>query len=721
MRSFSSTDHAPWLPSPFQRPIVLWAWLILVLTSLCGIPASAEVPDQQQRHLTVSLVPESTQPTAGGEVMLAILMQPQPGWHGYWHTPGDAGFAPKLTWTLPAGVSAGEAAYPLPGLLLIDGLMNHVYDHDYAILVPLRIARDAAGGTPLPVRLKLAYLVCSRQVCVPESADVSTKLTIGAGAKDASTAAEFASWRSALPTPLEQPVSFAIRDGKLRLAVPLADQTGVSDPHLFVDGPDIVDFSAHQSFSRNGNMLVVETKSGMTSPDGFDAVLGLNRTAGIAFHARPGQVPATGEPLANANSRADHPKTGNIVLLTLAAFGGAVLGGLILNVMPCVFPILSLKALNLARSGEDDGSAQIEALAYSAGVILVCVTLGGLILILRGAGNQIGWAFQLQSPSVIFALILLVGGIAFNLAGLFELTTVSAGSGLAAKKGWSGAFWTGALAAFVATPCTGPFMAAALGAALVLPTIAALLIFVGLGIGLSLPFLAIGFVPAIRRALPKPGNWMITFRHALAIPMFVTALGLAWVIGSQAGATGILLALAGMLIFSLGLWGTGLRQRAFKPYAWLPGAAMLLLALPLLAVLPQTPTGAGTRSATSSASALPFDGTKLATLRAKGIPVFLYLTADWCLSCKVNERIAIDREATKSAFAKAGVVTMIGDWTGGDAAITRFLDQHGRSGVPLYLWYAPNKEAEVLPQVLSSQFLINLASSSAQSISDNRL
>ena len=712
MRAFPSISRAR-RSGPFRRPIAWCAWLLLVAVSLCGLPASADAPDRQERHLAVSLVPESTQPSAGGDLTLAIVMRPQPGWHGYWHTPGDAGFAPKFTWTLPPGVSAGEGAYPLPGQLLIDGMMNHVYDREYAILVPLRIAAGAASGTPLPVRLKLAYLVCTRQICVPESADVSTDLTIGTGTKDGSKAAKFASWRSALPTPLKQAASFAIRGNKLRLAIPLPNETGLSEPHLFVDGPDIVNFSARQSFSRNGDMLVVETTGGGTSPDGFDAVLGLNRTTGIAFHARPGPVPPNGELLTSATPRTDPPKS-SIVLLTLAAFGGAVLGGLILNVMPCVFPILSLKALSLARREEDDGAAKIEALAYSAGVTLVCVTLGGLILILRSAGNQIGWAFQLQSPSVIFALILLVGAIAFNLAGLFELTTVSAGSGLAARKGWSGAFWTGALAAFVATPCTGPFMAAALGAALILPTIAALLIFVGLGIGLSLPFLAIGFVPAIRRALPKPGNWMVTFRHALAIPMFVTALGLEWVIGSQAGSTGILLALAGVLIFSLGLWGTGLRQRAFKSYAWLPGAAALLLALPLLAILPQTPSGARTGSATSSSSTLPFDGAKLAMLRAKGTPVFLYLTADWCLSCKVNERIAIDREATKRAFAKAGVVTMIGDWTGGDAAITRFLEQHGRSGVPLYLWYAPNKEARILPQVLSSQFLIGLASGSVQ-------
>ncbi len=710
MRGTSSNGRAG-LPRWQQAARLWWAGLMLAGAWLCSIPAAAQVAGPQAHHLAVSLVADSIHPAAGSDITLAIVMRPQPGWHGYWHTPGDAGFAAKLTWTLPSGISAGTESYPVPGTLLIDGMMNHVYDHAYAILVPVHIAPGLASGTALPLALKISYLVCTPQVCVPESADVATSLTVGDGAKAAATAADFAAWRGAMPMPLNGPAHFAITDGKLRLALPLPDPSTLSNPHLFVDGADIVNFSAHQAFSRSGATLIVETAAAGPAPDHFDAVLSLNGTQGISVHAQPGPVPANGVPLASggADQSPATPTTTNVYLLTLIAFGGAVLGGLILNVMPCVFPILSLKAMNLARSGQDDAAAKQEAVAYSAGVIVICVTLGGLILALRGAGTQVGWAFQLQSPGVIFALILLVGAIAFNLTGLFELASVSTGSGLTAKKGWTGAFWTGALAAFVATPCTGPFMAAALGAALVLPTVAALLIFFGLGIGLSLPFLAIGFIPAFRRALPKPGNWMVTFRHALALPMFATALGLTWVLGNQSGAAGIVLALAALLLFSLGLWGTGLRQRAGKSYAWVPGLAMLLLGLPLLLVLPRTPANAGTAATASNPSRLAFDSARLAALRAKGTPVFLYLTADWCLSCKVNERIAIDRDVTQVAFAKAGVVTMIGDWTGGNADITRFLAQNGRTGVPMYIWYAPNQDGVVLPQLLSTQLLINLA------------
>ncbi len=615
-----------------------------------------------------------------------------------------------MTWTLPVGASAGEGAYPVPGRLLIDGSMNHVYFNEYAILVPLRIPKGMDSGSRLPVELKISYLVCSRETCVPESADVSTELTIGNGAKDPSATARFAAWRAALPQRLAAPASFAVEQGKLRVAIPLSGNTAMSDPHLFVDAAGVVNFAAAQQFTRRNDTLIVETASAGPAPGGFDAVLALSPGKGVSFHARPGSAPASGDQ-AGAGKGTDGKRPLNIALLTLVSFGGAILGGLILNVMPCVFPILSLKALSLARSGDDNGSARREAVAYAAGVILICVSLGGLILALRATGSQVGWAFQLQNPDVIFVLILLVGAIAFNLAGLFEVTAVSAGSGLAAKSGLSGAFWTGALAAFVATPCTGPFMAAALGAALVLPTPAALFVFVGLGIGLALPFVALGFVPKLRGALPRPGQWMIVLRQILAAPMFVTALGLAWVLGNQTGAEGIILALAALLIFSLGLWITGIRQHTFKARAWLPGVVALLLSL---AILPALPKAGSARSGETGArsSALRFDDARLASLRAQDRPVFLYLTAAWCLTCKVNERLAIDREETQSAFAKAHVITMIGDWTDGNQAITRFLQRQGRAGVPLYLWYGPGKEAQVLPQVLTPAMLRRLAESS---------
>jgi thiol:disulfide interchange protein len=363
---------------------------------------------------------------------------------------------------------------------------------------------------------------------------------------------------------------------------------------------------------------------------------------GLEFTAKPGAVP-----------QGDAPEGQG--MQALIAFAGALLGGLLLNILPCVFPIISLKALSLVRSGESEAAARREALAYTAGVVLTCLALGGLLLGLRSAGVAVGWAFQLQNPWIVALLLVLAVAITANLAGWFTLPGFGGGEQLAQQDGVKGAFWTGALAAFVATPCTGPFMAAALGAALVLPVPAALLIFAGLGLGMALPFLSIGYVPALRSRLPRPGAWMETFRRFLAIPMGLTALALAWLLAGQ----------------------TGLAKE-----------------IPFLAPAASQHT--------------PFSEAKLAALRGEGKPVFLYFTADWCLTCKVNEKTAIETDAVRSAFRKKGVVVMVGDWTRSDPAITRFLEAKGRSGVPLYLWYAPGKEAQELPQLLTPAMLAAL-------------
>ncbi len=676
---------------------------LIILLGFAAPAIAQSPPGSGTNHISVALVPESRAPAAGKATTIAISMSPQSGWHGYWRTPGDAGLPSKLTWTLPSGVEAGTPAYPVPRRLLIADLMNYVYDRPYALLVPVTIGPGLAVGTKLKIALKMDYLACTREACLPETADVSAIIEIGNGATDPAVAQNFALWRKALSTNSAETATHSFANGRFRLSVPVVGDIG-DDPYLFIDDQDAVNFASPQAFSRSGNTLIVETAaSNGASQKALKALLDLGNGRGLEIVSQAGTVPAAGEPLSGAP---DQKNATNKIVLTLMAFAGAILGGLILNIMPCVFPILSLKALSLARSAEDYGGARTEAVAYSAGVIFVCVLLGALILALRAAGTQVGWAFQLQSPGVVFGLILLVGAIGFNLAGLFEFSTISAGSDLAAKSGPAGAFWTGALAAFVATPCTGPFMAAALGAALVLPTIAALLIFVGLGLGLSLPFLAIGFVPRFRRMLPKPGAWMNTFRHVLAVPMFVTALGLAWVLGGQTGTTGIILSMAALLILSLGLWAMGLRQRSMERHAWMPAVAGLVLAATLAPLLP---TRVDAAQAAQIAGHEPFDNAKLEHLRAKGTPVFLYLTADWCLTCKVNEKAAIERSETQDAFKKAGVVTMVGDWTNGNAEITKFLEKNGRSGVPLYLWYSPGKEAVVLPQILTISILASLA------------
>jgi thiol:disulfide interchange protein len=380
-----------------------------------------------------------------------------------------------------------------------------------------------------------------------------------------------------------------------------------------------------------------------------------------------------------------------------------VLGGLLLNVMPCVFPILSLKALGLARSGEGERAARAEALAYTAGVMLVCVALGAVLLALRAAGSSAGWAFQLQDPRVIGVLLLLVSAIAFNLAGLFELPVPA----FAGKGGATGAFMTGALAAFVATPCSGPFMAGAIGAALVLPAAAALTVFAGLGLGIALPFLLIGFVPALRRRMPRPGAWMGRLRRVLAVPMFLTALALAWVLGRQAGIDGMTIGLAAALLLALGLWIGGRRQAAGRRAGW----AIALAAVPALAATLLLHPAAVRAEAGGVPGAEPFSEARLAALRGQGRPVFAYFTADWCLTCKVNEKAAIETATVADAFGKGKVAVLVGDWTDGDPALGRFIEAHNRAGVPLYLWYPKGAATpRVLPQVLTPAMLASLPS-----------
>jgi thiol:disulfide interchange protein len=368
--------------------------------------------------------------------------------------------------------------------------------------------------------------------------------------------------------------------------------------------------------------------------------------------------------------------------------------------MPCVFPILSLKALSLARAGETAGGARREALAYAAGVIATCLALGGLLLALRAAGAAVGWAFQLQDPRVILLLLLLITAIALGLAGLFQLPVLGAGDRLTRSEGLRGAFFTGALAAFVATPCTGPFMGAALGAALVLPTVGALAVFAGLGLGLALPFLLLGFVPALRRLLPRPGRWMETFQRILSLPMFLTALGLAWILGRQTGVDGMALGLGAALLLGIGLWWLGRGGR------WLALALILLAVVAPFLVLPAE--APATAQAEGPLPAEPFSEARLAALRAARTPVFVYFTADWCLTCKVNERGAMAGAEVAEAFRARGIKVLVGDWTRGDPAIGRFLEGQGRSGVPLYLFYAPGREAQVLPQLLTVGTLTGL-------------
>ncbi len=640
--------------------------------------AFAQLPPAGTRAIEPSLVAETSASPAGGRVTLAIAMRPRPGWHGYWLNPAEAGVPPRITWTLPPGVVAGAIQYPTPKPLLIGGIMNYVYEGPYAHLVTLTVPPGRSGT--LPLRAHFEWLACTDEICVPEQGELRLDLPMSAGATDPARRAEFDRYRTALPLPLDLAGKAAVKDGRLRLAfaLPGVDAQGA---YFFPAEDERIRYSAPQVATRVGDSILVETEAnGAAQPT--SGVLKLADGRGFAVRAVPGAVP-----------RVD-VATDSVLATTALAFLGAVLGGLILNVMPCVFPILSLKALSLACAGGTERSARAEALGYTAGAVTMAALLGGILLALRAGGEAAGWAFQLQNPYIVFALLLLTVGITLNLAGMFELPMVGG-----RFSGEGNAFATGALATFVATPCTGPFMGAALGALLVLPPIAAMAIFVGLGFGLALPFLILGFVPALRRGLPKPGPWLDRFRRILALPMAATAVALAWVLGRQTGVDGMTHGLAAAVLLAIALWIWGKRQRDGNRLNW----ATLVPAAAALALIMLVPRTANTPAAAATPlGAIRFSETRLAALRAEGRPVFLYFTADWCVSCKVNEKTSIDAREVADAFGRAKVATLVGDWTNADPAIARFLATHDRTGVPLYLFYPAGGGApRILPQVLT--------------------
>jgi thiol:disulfide interchange protein len=685
------------------RSLVLGlAWLAAMLL---GSAAHAQLPQPGRNAIAASLVAESPIVAPGQTVTLALVMRPDKGWHGYWKNPGDSGIETQIAWQLPAGLTAGPIQYPVPEQLTVAGLMNYVYEGDYAQLINVNVPAGIAPGTDLPIRARVDYLACTDEVCVPETANVAVDLRAGPAQGAQANRAMFDRFRQALPRPLGSEARFERAGTRFRLAIPLPAGLELAEPYFYPLTDGALSYDAAQTFSRAGDTLIVETEAPSDSDalDAVEGVLKLSDGNGLSLTAVPGPVPPAGTAL----QLQDEQSAPNAAAV-LAALLGAVVGGLLLNIMPCVFPILSLKALSLARAGGDERGARREAIAYTAGAVLICLALGAALLALRAGGAAAGWAFQLQDPRVILALLLLITAVALNLAGLFELPSVTAGGRLAERRGATGAFWTGALAAFVATPCTGPFMGAALGAALVLPTPVALAVFAGLGLGLALPFLVLGFVPALRRRLPKPGPWMARFRRLMSVPMFLTALALAWILGRQAGVDGMALGLAAAMVLALALWWIGRRQGSAR--SWLPLAPAALAAVAAMALVPTLATAPAEASPGTVLDSEPFSEARLSALQQEGRPVFAYFTADWCVTCKVNEKGALERAQVAAAFADKNVAVLVGDWTRGDAAIGRFLEQHGRSGVPLYLYYEPGKPVEILPQVLTPSRLVSMVS-----------
>jgi DsbC/DsbD-like thiol-disulfide interchange protein/cytochrome c biogenesis protein CcdA len=683
-----------------QRPLRLLLTLsafLLALTLLVG-GAYAQTPaNVSPQNVRASIDIETNRPSPGDVVTVAIVMDPKSGWHDYWVNPGDAGTPLELAWQLPNGVTAGTVRAPVPETLIVSGFMNHIYKTKHAFLVDVKIPKDAQPGQSLNVKVDARWSACSDLVCVPENATLTVPVTVGSGTIANADRARFDEWRSALPVPLDRAALYQIEGKRIEIAIPYPRSAKAERIWFFAQTDKLFRYASPQSARRVGDWLVVSGEVKADFDGQIDGLLRFNDAQGLEVRAMPGAVPSGGDAVSvlgeGAPADPEQPPLGFGWILAFS-----VLGGLLLNLMPCVFPILGLKALSLTKMGGDEGEARRDAVAYTVGIIASCLILGGIMLALRAAGEEVGWAFQLQDPAVVLILVLLMVAVTANLAGLFEVGGIGAGEKLTRQGGLSGSFWTGVLAAVVATPCTGPFMAAAMGAALLLPTGLALLIFAGLGFGLALPFLAIAFIPALRKRMPRPGPWMVRFRQWMALPMALTSLALLWLTYQLAGFNGLMIGSAAVLMILVGLFALGRKQKDGAPYKWV---VMALFGIAIAAALIIGKVTIEPAGKASKAGSINFNEARLNALRAEGKPVFLYFTAEWCVTCKVNEQAAIDRTETNDAFRKAGMNVMVGDYTRRDPDITRYLAKYGRSGVPLYLYFRPKGEAQILPQILT--------------------
>ncbi len=673
--------------------------ILLALIILAWVPLANANP-VVRAHTIVQLVSESRSIAPKQNIALAIRMTPKPGWHTYYKNFGDTGLETSAQWQLPPGFSASALAYPTPTRIATGDLINFGYNGPSTLLLRLKAPAQITADI-IPVSLQLNWLVCSDEICVPEEAELKLRLLRGESAPDAAQAKLFAEARAALPKEVPWPARYATSGNSFRLQVSLGDGLPAIEQALFFPTQAaVMANAAPQKFEYRSGTLQLETGSALqgAAPATLDGVLAIKTkgnpaTEGFAIRATHADNLA-GTQSANA-------------LTPLVAIAFALLGGLLLNLMPCVFPILSLKALSLARSGSSVAQAKSDSLWYSLGVVATFVALAMLLFALRAAGQNIGWGFQLQDPRVVALLALLMVLVALNLFGVFEVNTQFAGAGqrLTEKPGSSGAFWTGALAVLVATPCTAPFMAGALGAAFALPPVVGVLIFTSLGIGMALPFLLLGFVPAMRRWLPRPGAWMAGFKTFLGFPMLATAIWLLWVVGQQAGLTAIVKLLVAALLLSLGAWLYG---RSPDRWTWRKALGAALVAVTALALpLNLAAEKSAAKNSNSTLAGSAYSEAALAAAQATGKPVFVYFTADWCISCKVNERTTLADKDVQQALATAGTTILVGDWTNRDDMIANTLTRYGRSGVPLYLWFPANqREAEILPQILSPGMML---------------
>lgn len=695
-------------------------------------PAPAMAAPVYAPHLAVELVPETYTLQPGATLTVGLRLDPDEGWHTYWQNPGDSGLATRLRWDLPAGFEARPMEWPWPKRFEYPPYVSYGYDGEVLLLTEIAVPGDLEPGQVLSLRALAEWTVCREDRCVPGRADLSLDMPVSGLDADADPlrAPMFATARARLPSSAEGWTVAAIADGD-ELLVSVVPPSGISLSDqgllLFPIEKGILSNAAPQrSYRRSGavELRLQRADGAVDPPPEFEAVIvvpggfGGGDLAGALYASIPvsrGTPPEGSSVGAVAGSRGSPglassggTAAGPAEMTLLLSLSFAFIGGLILNLMPCVFPVLSLKVLGfVSMGGENRSVVRRHGLVFAAGVIVSFWLLAGVLLLLRAAGERLGWGFQLQSPAFVAVVTLLLFALALNLFGVFEL---GARFGAAAGRfegasGYWGSFLSGALATVLATPCTAPFMGTAVGYAVQQTSAQAMAVFGMLGAGMAFPYVLLSSSPALLRRLPRPGPWMETFKQLMAFPLLAAVVWLTWVFGSQTGNSGVVRLLSALLLVSVAGW---LRGRA-ATVSVLKGSVALLAVIASLAVAMEgasisAPATGLTRSADDSGIAWErYESARLAELRRAGLPVFIDFTADWCLTCKVNEKVTFSSGQVQRKFKELGVYAMKADWTSGDPSITRALEAFGRSGVPLYVLYHgdENTEPAILPQVLN--------------------
>jgi thiol:disulfide interchange protein DsbD len=686
---------------------------------------SAVVQTEQVRAELLALAPDGV--SAGSTVWLGLQLAHQPHWHTYWKNAGDSGLPTRLQWSLPAGVTAGDIAWPTPQKINIGSLSNYGYEGTVLLPVPVTIGKDfkpAALADSLEVKLAASWLVCKEE-CVPQDGNFVFKLPL-----KGSTAlhkADFEQAQAAVPLALEG--KSEVQVGKEGLTVHVSGLPAAwrgKNISAFIETPEIIETARSpaaddkgkttQSWQADGKWSAVLPFSAMRgeSPDKLAFVLAFNgqnlRTEAtvqgnwpaLDTPATPG---ATNPPGQLSQPALAAPPTDQSLAAWALALAAAVLGGLILNLMPCVFPVLAIKVLAFTKPAEQGHSHRAQGLAYMGGVVASFLALGGLMLALRAGGEQLGWGFQLQSSGVIAVLALLFTLIGLNLMGLLEVGNLLPGN-LAAvqlRHPLGDAFLSGVLAVAIASPCTAPFMGASLGYAIALPSAQALGIFAALGLGLALPYLAASWLPRVGAWLPRPGAWMDTLRRFMAFPMWATVVWLLWVLGHLSGVDGAASLLALLLCLALLVWSlnqTGRSRSVLSFISLLAGLWMAVGIGPNIFRLEEAQALPTSSQGTHAGDWQAWVPGRVETELAAGKPVFVDFTAAWCITCQYNKKTTLARAEVLADFQAKNVTLLRADWTRRDPAISQALSDLGRSGVPVYVVYQVGQAPRVLSEVL---------------------